>query len=52
MSALVDELQVQLLAWERELDSRDGVIIASEDGLATSESAFTRACLERDTERT
>jgi hypothetical protein len=39
MSAELDELQEQLLAQERELDSRKGAIIAWEDGM----TAFERA---------
>jgi hypothetical protein len=33
---VADELQGQLLAQERELDSREGVIAAWEDGLVAS----------------
>jgi hypothetical protein len=44
------ELQVQLLAQERELDSREGVLMAQEDGLVTSECALGRARTECDIE--
>jgi hypothetical protein len=42
---------VQLLAQERKLDSREGAIVAWEDGLAAFERALGRACMERDAER-
>jgi hypothetical protein len=48
-SAVVDELQEQLLTWERELDSREGVIATWQDGLAASEHALGRVCAKRDT---
>jgi hypothetical protein len=51
-SMVWDELQVQLLARERELDSREGTIIASEDGLVISEWPLGRACLKCDVELT
>jgi hypothetical protein len=51
MSAVLDKLWMQLLAWERELDSREGAIIAWEDGLVASECALERVCMERNTER-
>jgi hypothetical protein len=41
------ELQGQLLAWERELDSREGAIITWEEGLV----AFARTLGEVRTER-
>jgi hypothetical protein len=44
------ELQEQLLAQERELDSREGALVALESDLATSECSLGRACIERDTE--
>jgi hypothetical protein len=47
-TTVVDVLQVQLLARERELNSRDGTIVVLEDGLAASECALQRACMERD----
>jgi hypothetical protein len=42
------ELWEQLLARERGLDSREGVIVAWKDGLVASECALGRACVERD----
>jgi xanthosine utilization system XapX-like protein len=48
MLVVAIEVQEQLLAQERELDSREGVIATWEDGLATSEHALGRACMERD----
>jgi hypothetical protein len=48
-SAVVDELQEQLLTWERELDSREGAIATWQDGLAASKHALGRVCAERDT---
>jgi hypothetical protein len=51
-SAVLDELWVQLLARERELDSREGTIVAGEDGLVASECTLGRACMERNTECT
>jgi hypothetical protein len=49
--AVLDELQEQLLTWEREPNSREGAIIAWEDGLVASEIALGRACMEHDAER-
>jgi hypothetical protein len=48
MLVVAVEVQEQLLAQERELDSREGVIATWEDRLATSEHALGRACMERD----
>jgi hypothetical protein len=48
-SAVATELKEQLLTQE-ELDSREGAITAWEDGLAASECALRRACMERDAE--
>jgi hypothetical protein len=45
---MVDELREQLLAWEREVDSRECAIISWEDGLAASERTLGRACIERE----
>jgi hypothetical protein len=45
---MVDEMREQLLAWERELDSREGAIATWEYGLAIFECALGRACAERD----
>jgi hypothetical protein len=45
------ELQEQLLAWERELDSREGAIILWEDGLADFERALGKLCTERKANR-
>jgi hypothetical protein len=44
------ELQGQLLAWERDLDSREHVLMAREDGLAASKCALGRAHMECDGE--
>jgi hypothetical protein len=44
------ELQEYLLAHERELDGREGAIMAREDGLATFECALGRACMKYDAE--
>jgi hypothetical protein len=52
MSAALDELREQLFTRERKLDSREGTIVAWEDGLAASKCALGRACMERDTVRT
>jgi hypothetical protein len=41
------ELQKRLLAWERELDSQEGAIVAWEEGLV----AFARALGEEHAER-
>jgi hypothetical protein len=48
MSIVLDELQKQLLAPKGELDSREGTIIAWEDGLVTYKRALGIACMERD----
>jgi hypothetical protein len=40
---VVVELREQLLAHERGLDSREGAIMAGEDGLVASECALGRA---------
>jgi hypothetical protein len=48
----MDELQEQLFIWERELDNKEGTIIAWEDGLSTSKRALGRACMDCDIERT
>jgi hypothetical protein len=47
---VVVELQDQLLARERELDSQEGTIVTWEDGLVASECALGRACREHDAE--
>jgi hypothetical protein len=52
MSAVLEELQEQLLTWERYLDSRDGTNIVWEDGIAASECALGRAYMEYDAEHT
>jgi hypothetical protein len=49
---MLDELWVQLLARERELDSREGTIVAGEDGLVASECTLGRACMEHNAECT
>jgi hypothetical protein len=51
-SAMVEELQEQLLTQEEELNNREEAIIAWEDGLAAFERALRRACMERDAECT
>jgi hypothetical protein len=43
---MMDELQVQILARERELDSREGAITTWEDGLAASQRTHGRPCME------
>jgi hypothetical protein len=48
----MDELHEQLFIWERELDNKEGTIIAWEDGLSTSKRALGRACMDCDIERT
>jgi hypothetical protein len=50
MSAMVIDLQEQLLVWERELDSRENALIAWEDDLATTERTPGRARKECITE--
>jgi predicted nucleic acid-binding Zn-ribbon protein len=47
---VVEELQEQLLVWERELDNQEGVIVAWEDGLAASKCAPRRVCMEHEVE--
>jgi hypothetical protein len=42
------KLQKQLLARERELDSREGAIVMWEDGLAAFEHALEKVGTERD----
>jgi hypothetical protein len=49
-STVAFELPKQLFAWVRELNSREGVLMAWEDVLAASECALGRACAECDTE--
>jgi hypothetical protein len=49
---MVEELQEQLHAQEKELNKREGAIIVWEDGLATSDRDLGRVCIEHDTERT
>jgi hypothetical protein len=44
------KLREQLLAREREVDSREDVIAAWEDGLAASKHALGKACMDRDAE--
>jgi hypothetical protein len=43
------KLQGQLLAQERELDSREGGIAMWEDGLAALECTLGKVCMEHDT---
>jgi hypothetical protein len=47
-SVVADELWGQLLAREREMDNREGAITAREDGLASSNRALGRTCMDRD----
>jgi flavoprotein len=47
--AVADELREQLLAQERELDSRKCTIATWDYGLVASECALGRTCMERDT---
>jgi hypothetical protein len=49
-TVVLDKLQEQLLVRVRELDNRQGAIIVWEDGLAASEHALRRVCVERDVE--
>jgi hypothetical protein len=49
--ALVIELQEQLLARERELDSREGTIAMYEDGLLAFEHALGRVHMDHDAKR-
>jgi hypothetical protein len=51
MSEVVDELQEQLLAHERELDTRECTIVVCEDGLMAFERTLVKACMECDAER-
>jgi hypothetical protein len=48
--AVAVEVLGQLLAWERELDSRECVLMAQEDGLAAFEHALGRVCMECEVE--
>jgi hypothetical protein len=50
-STVVVELREQLLTRERELESKEGVIAAWEDGLAAFEHALRRVRSKRDTSR-
>jgi hypothetical protein len=43
---VIVELQEQLLAWERELDSREGALIAWEESLMTFARALREASVE------
>jgi hypothetical protein len=45
------ELQEQLLARERELDSQEGAAIAWEEELAAFVCVLGEVCVERDTSR-
>jgi hypothetical protein len=47
-SAVTIELREQLLARERELESREGAITAWEDGLVAFECALGRVRMEHD----
>jgi hypothetical protein len=46
------ELWEQLLAWERELESREGAVVVREDGLASSECALGRIHMEHNAKHT
>jgi hypothetical protein len=46
MSTVAIELEEQLLAQERELNSREGAIAAWEDGLEAFGRALKKACTE------
>jgi hypothetical protein len=50
-AVVMNELQEQLLTRERELASREGAIVAWEDGLMASECTLGKACMECDAER-
>jgi hypothetical protein len=43
-SVVAIELQEQLLAWERELESKEGAIATWEDGLVAFKQAHERVC--------
>jgi hypothetical protein len=47
-SAVAIQLREQLLAGERELESREGAIAAWEDGLAVFEHTLGRVCTEHN----
>jgi hypothetical protein len=47
---VIVELQGQLPAWERELDSRERFLMAHKDGLVAFERALGRARMECDDE--
>jgi hypothetical protein len=49
---MVEELQEQLFTRERELVSRESVIVMWEDGLTASECALGRAFMECDAKHT
>jgi hypothetical protein len=51
-SSVADKLWEQLLARERDLDSREGTIAAWEDGLLAFEFAIGRVCVEHNAEST
>jgi hypothetical protein len=50
-SVLVIELREQLLARERELHSKEGIITVWEDGLVAFEGSLGSVCTERDARR-
>jgi hypothetical protein len=50
-SAVTVKLQEQLLAQEREMESRESTIIMWEDGLVAFRCALGEACIEHDVER-
>jgi hypothetical protein len=45
------ELQEQLIAWERELDSREGTIIVWEEGLVAFACTLGEVHMEHDASR-
>jgi hypothetical protein len=49
---MVVELHEQLLDRERELNNREGAIVAWEDELVASKCTLGRACMECDVEHT
>jgi hypothetical protein len=51
-STMVEELQEQLFTRERELVSRESVVVMWEDGLTASECTLGRAFMECDAKHT
>jgi hypothetical protein len=44
------KVQEQLLAWEREQDSKEGTLMAQKGGIVAFKCVLGRACTECDTE--